>query len=367
MREKAFVDIHCHTAGIGAGGSGCFISPALRRSWKYRVYLQAFGVSEEELLKGGDGVVIRTLSERLSSSNRVSKAVILAMDGVVDSRGELDRARTEIFIPDEFTAAQVSLFPNLLFGASVNPGRRDALDRLDRAASDGAVLVKWLPSIQDIDPSDRRHIPFYRRLAALGLPLLTHTGNERSFTHAKNELGDPERLRLPLDEGVTVIAAHAASNGRNNGEKNHLRFLRLAKSHPNLYADISALTQANRLGHLEQLLRYEELHDRLVYGTDFPLINTGITSPWFHANRLGVGRLRDIIAESNPWDRDVLLKESLGVTEGIFANSGRILKPESMGMKAETGENAGVNRGLRCLMPALSVNSAGISIPTYEA
>jgi hypothetical protein len=344
MREKAFVDIHCHTAGVGAGGSGCFISPALRKSWKYRIYLQAFGIGEEELLEQGDGVVIRTLSEMLSRSSKVTKAVILAMDGVVDSRGELDRARTEIFIPNEFTAAQVRLFPNLLFGASVNPCRHDALDRLDRAASDGAVLVKWLPSIQNIDPSDKRHTPFYRRLASLGLPLLTHTGKEHSFTRANDELGDPERLRLPLEEGVTVIAAHAASNGVNHGEKNHDRFLRLAKSYPNLYADISALTQANRLGHLEQLLRHKELHDRLIYGTDFPLINTGITSPWFHGKRLGAGRLQDILAESNPWDRDVLLKESLGVTEQIFTNSGRILKPESVGMKAETSENAGQSR-----------------------
>ncbi len=325
MSETTIVDIHCHIAGIGAGGSGCFVSPALRNSWKYHLYLLAFGVTEAELASQGDALVIRRLSEGLASSHRVAGAVLLAMDGVIDSRGELDEKRTEIYIPNEFAAREIRRYPNLLFGASINPYRRDALDRLDKAKADGAVLVKWLPSIQNIDPADRRNIPFYRRLAALGLPLLTHTGNEHSFTFAQNALGDPERLRLPLDEGVTVIAAHAASNGRNGGERNHDRFIRLIKSCPNLYADISALTQLNRLGHLERLLRHRELHGRLLYGTDMPLINTGITSPWFHCYQLGHYALRSILAERNPWDRDVALKEKLGVTEEIFANSARQL------------------------------------------
>jgi len=325
MTDSTIVDIHCHTAGIGAGGSGCFVSPALRKSWKYRLYLRSFGVTETELLREGDGVVISRLSNSLAESRRVTAAVVLAMDGVIGENGELDTGRTELYIPNEFVAAEVRRHPNLLFGASVNPCRRDALERLDRAKAAGAVLVKWLPSIQQIDPADQRHIPFYRRLAELGLPLLTHTGEESSFTCTRDELGDPERLRLPLAEGVTVIAAHAASNGRNGGERNHDRFIRLCAEFPNLYADISALTQLNRLGHLPRLLRHEELHARLLYGTDMPLLNTGITSPWFHAYRLPPRTLLGVVAETNPWDRDVALKRALGVPAGIFANSAKLL------------------------------------------
>ena len=77
---------------------------------------------------------------------------------------------------------------------------------------------KWLPPIQHIDPANQRLVPFYLRLKELGLPLLSHTGSEHSFTRARNELGDPERLRLPLSLGVTVIAAHAAGSGRNQGK-----------------------------------------------------------------------------------------------------------------------------------------------------
>jgi predicted TIM-barrel fold metal-dependent hydrolase len=326
MPESTIVDIHCHTAGIGAGGSGCFVSPALRKSWRFPLYLNSFGVTETELHSEGDGIVIRRLSETLAGSRRVAKAVILAMDAVVGENGEPDAGRTELFIPNEFMSREVRRYSNLLYGASINPLRRDALDRLDRAAAEGAVLIKWLPAIQEIDPADKRFVPFYRRLAELGLPLLTHTGEESSVTRTRNELGDPERLRLPLAEGVTVIAAHAASNGRNAGQRNHDRFIRLAASFPNLYADISALTQLNRLGHLPRLLSHEDLHERLLYGTDMPLIKTGITSPWYHVYRLSSATVRRLAAIANPWDQDVELKLALGMTEEILANSARFLE-----------------------------------------
>jgi len=318
--QKSIIDIHCHTAGIGAGESGCFVSPALMQSWKYRIYLRAFGVTEQELRREGDALVLRRVSENLAKSQRVAAAVILAMDGVVGEDGELDRFRTEIFIPNEFIAAETRRYPNLLFGASINPLRRDAVKRLEQAAVSGAVLIKWLPSIQHIDPADQRLCPFYLKLKELGLPLLTHTGTESSFTRTRDELGDPERLRLPLSLGVTVIAAHAASNGKNQGESNHRRFLRLCGEYPNLYADISALTQLNRLGHLQRILKHKDLHSRLLYGSDMPLLNTGIVSPFAFPTCLSPGCMLGIARIANPWDRDVALKEALGVGEDILLN-----------------------------------------------
>ncbi len=80
------IDIHCHTAGIGAGNSGCFISPELRKSWKYRVYLNSFGVQEHELLQYGDELVLERLSASLTASGKVDMAVVLAMDGFWTAR-----------------------------------------------------------------------------------------------------------------------------------------------------------------------------------------------------------------------------------------------------------------------------------------
>ncbi|MEZ4601410.1 MAG: amidohydrolase family protein [Syntrophotaleaceae bacterium] len=325
MQDKV-IDIHCHTAGIGAGNSGCRISAKMRGSWKFRYYLKAFGVTSNELENEGDMLVLRRMSQQLAESSSVHQAVVFALDGAVDSSGQFDENLTELYIPDTFVEQACRQYPNLLFGASVNPYRPDALDRLERAVARGAVLLKWLPSIQGIDPSDNSLTPFYRRLAELGLPLLSHTGEEESFTRADNTLADPEKLRLPLEQGVTVIAAHCASNGRNGVERNFDRFLALMKKFPNLHGDISALTQINRLGHLQRILRYEQYHDRLHYGTDMPLPRTGLTSPWFQLGRLPFGTIRRLAALRNPWDQDLQLKLALGLPVRVLGNTPRLLR-----------------------------------------
>jgi predicted TIM-barrel fold metal-dependent hydrolase len=329
VQKIQVIDIHCHAAGIGAGNSGCFIGRRMRRSWKYAYYLKAFAVTSDELEKAGDILVLQRMSDQLANARSVDKAVVFALDGVVDAHSSLDESRTELYVPNEFISRACRQYANLLFGASINPRRRDALDRLDEAVGSGAVLLKWLPSIQGFDPADPSLVPFYRRLAELKLPLLCHTGKEESFSSADNALADPGKLRLALEQGVTVIAAHCASNGRNDGEPNFARFLALMNRYPNLHGDISALTQINRLGHLQRVLRYPEYQDRLHYGTDMPLPRTGLTSAWFQIGRLPLATIRRLSAYSNPWDQDLQLKLALGLPPQVFDNTVRLLGQEA--------------------------------------
>ncbi|XOF34222.1 MAG: amidohydrolase family protein [Candidatus Electrothrix sp. YB6] len=140
-------------------------------------------------------------------------------------------------------ARETEKFANLHFGASINPNRTDAVERLRQARRDGALLVKWIPSIMNIDPADPRHIPFYRAMAELGIPLLSHTGMEKSFAGSRNEPADPRRLELPLQQGITVIAAHIATTGKTEGENNFQRILPMLRQYPGLYVDISSLRQ----------------------------------------------------------------------------------------------------------------------------
>lgn len=319
------VDLHVHTAGIGAGNSGCFVSSALQESYKFRIYLDAFGVTREAVAREGDALLIRRISEKISESRRVGAGVILALDGAVDSAGELDRSVSEIYVPNEFVAQETARYTNLWFGASINPYRRDALERLDWAAAHGAVLVKWIPGIMQIDPSDPKLEPFYLRMKALGLPLLTHAGQERSFTRANDALADPERLRLPLRLGLTVIVAHIASTGANQGERDVDRLARLMAEYPNLYSEISSLTQANKPGYLEEALSRPEFAGRLCYGSDFPLINTPLVSPWYFPLRLTSSEMQTLAEIGNPWDRDVALKQALGVPPEIFSRTRDLL------------------------------------------
>lgn len=326
--EGGWLDMHVHAAGIGAGGSGAFVHPVLAESWRFPIYLRAFGVSREELEASGDGLVIERINAGVAASEQVGRAVVLALDGVVDGDGRLDREATQLYVPNEFVAAQVARYENLCFGASVNPHRHDALDRLDAAHAAGALLVKWIPNIMHIDPADDAIRPFYAKLRALGLPLLTHAGQERSFASAQDDLGDPRRLELPLSMGVTVIAAHVASTGEIDGADNFEHLLPMFERHPNLYADVSSLTQINKRGYLVRALEVPGLEERLVYGTDWPLQFFPLVSPFYHLDSIGWDDVRGVFAIDNPWDRDVALKVALGTPMEVFARSAEVLPVE---------------------------------------
>ncbi|MFQ5739880.1 MAG: amidohydrolase family protein [Acidobacteriota bacterium] len=326
LPDGGIIDLHCHCAGLGAGSSGCYLSPEMRRSWKYRLYLRGFGTTETELLKHGDQLGIKRIAELVKESRHVSAAVILALDCVVDRQGREDRPSTIFSIPNEFVARETARYPQLYFGASVHPYRRDAGRRLEWCRLHGARLVKWLPSIQWIDPADPGLEPFYRKLVELDLPLLSHAGDEASFTRALDELADPARLELPLSLGVRVIAAHVGSTGRNGGEDNMDRTVALMARFDNLWADVSALTQINRKRFFQRALATPKIHDRLLYGTDHPLTNMLIVSPWYFPLRLRIGQMLSISRVDNPWDRDVLLKQALGLPASVFRLPAEVLK-----------------------------------------
>ncbi len=324
LPEAPVIDIHVHAAGLGYG-SDSFISAEMKNSFKFELYLRAFGVTAKELQQDGDQVVIQKIAALVKQSRFLDAAVILALDGVIDENGQLDKSKTQVFIPNDFIARETARYPSLYFGASINPYRPDALERLERVKRQGAVLIKWLPNIQHIDPADQRIIPFYKKLIKLNLPLLCHTGQERSFSHADDRLGDPQRLRLPLSLGVTVIAAHIATTGEIQRQENYQRIVGLFEEYKNLYADISSLTQVNKSGYLNTALVEDRLNGRLIYGSDFPLVNTALVSPWYFPLNLTLKQMWRISAIENPFDRDIALKQALGTAAGIFSRGSTVL------------------------------------------
>jgi len=320
------IDMHCHTAGIGAGGSGAWISGEMRNSWKFGLYLRVFGSDEKTVTARGDASLMEIIARSIRESLHVDGAVILALDEPYDAEGRVDRGIGDVYVPNRFVGEAVKGFPELHFGASVHPNRADALEELAWSKANAAVLVKWLPNIQGIDPSDRRYGAFYEKLVELDLPLLTHVGDEDSFSKTNNALGDPRRLRLPLECGVRVIAAHVASAGVSEGQCNVERLLELMPEFPNLVADISTLTQWNRRKHLRKVLHDPRLEGRLMYGTDYPLTNTPLVTPLQYVLNLRIGEMWSLCRTRNSWDRDVRLKAALGVRQEVFRMSREYLR-----------------------------------------
>lgn len=326
LPQEGIVDMHCHVACLDEK-NGCFVSDSFRQNFRFPIYLRAMGTSIEELKAKGDGVVVENIHRQIMASHYVSKAVILAIDGVVDrSTGLLNRDATMVYVPNDFVAKQAKKYETLLFGASINPYRKDALQRLEDAKKQGAVLIKWIPSIMNIDPSDKALKAFYLKMIELNLPLLTHTGQEKSFTSANDTLADPKRLVLPLDLGVTVIAAHIATTGKNEGELDFERILPMFREYPNLYADISSLTQLNKLGYLNKALQQTDIMPHLIYGTDWPLQFFPLVSPWYFPLNLKLSDMWRLTGIDNVWDRDVALKQAMGVPTTVFTSGAKLLK-----------------------------------------
>jgi hypothetical protein len=325
------LDMHVHVAGIGAN-SDCSISSEMFNNWRYTIYLKAFGTDETDLRTNGDTIIFDRIAARLSDSKLVDGAVLLALDRPYDpDTGQPDEKLTEVYIPNDFVRDGCRRFTQLHYGASVNPDRPDWEKELVRVKKEGAVLIKWLPAIQHIDPSATRHEAFYRKLTKLKLPLLCHTGAEDSFSSSNDALGDPQLLRLALDTGVTVIAAHVATTGSIHGEAYIDRLLPMLQEYDNLYTDISSLTQLNKVHYPGRIIDIGAIRHKLIYGSDFPLISAGVgpfrlVSPWNFFWKVSWTQLARLSKISNDWDRDLLLKQALGFSVDCFTRSAKLLK-----------------------------------------
>lgn len=248
---------------------------------------------------------VERLLRVLDGSEKVKRAVLLGMDGIYDGNGVLDRTQTDFLISNRYVVQVAKRHPDIfLAGVSINPQRRDALDELERCAAEGAALVKFLPNAQCFDPADKRHLPFYRALARMKIPLLSHVGYEFSLAGRDQSAGDPQRLRAALDEGVSVIAAHGCSHGLFLPEPHLKTALEFARRYPRFYLDASALTLPSRVRMLFLLRRHPELQERLLFGTDYPLPVLAYPA---------LGRAYRSAAKANCFDRQAMVLESLGI------------------------------------------------------
>jgi len=298
---KTLIDCHVHLAALPDGDNGCHISPKLLKSPLFRFLLWKHQLSPSNPREANLKYLDDLLTE-LRASRHVQKAVLLGMDGAYDQNGRLNQAHTDFLISNDYVLKTARAYPNeFLAGVSINPQRRDAVEEVHRCADAGAALVKVLPNAQQFDPADTRYKAFYRTLAERKLPFLSHVGYEFSLIGKDQSAGDPNRLRLALDEGVTVIAAHGCSYGLIIYEKFLPTLHDLAKRYPNFYSDISALTQPNRFRMLLHLRQYPEVHERLLFGTDYPLSVFHVAA-W---GRVAFGALRKMIRTKNRFDRQV--------------------------------------------------------------
>ena len=341
LLERAYADVepaklldyHTHLLGTGEGGSGCYVNDRaltwrhpLERA-KFLVYRSAARIRDEERAE-------TQYLERLVAlaRNHGGRFVALAFDEYRDGDGHVDRDRTEFHVPNGHAMSVAARHPDLFVPAcSIHPYRPDALAELERCAAHGVRIVKWLPNSMGIDPSDARCVPFYARMRALDMVLMTHAGDEVAIEAGDNQhLGNPLRLRAALAAGVKVIATHFAGFGEGEDFDDParpriaawrllLRMMDEPRWHGLLFADISAATQANRTPEpLATLLMRGDLHHRLVNGSDYPLPAVNILIRTSKLETLGLisqaeRRALNEIYDFNPVVFDYVLKRTIRV------------------------------------------------------
>lgn len=312
------VDMHVHLFGV-LEKNGCWISSTQREHWTHPFLTRLLRIHDAP---DQDEAYVQTLVRMLRASS-LQKAVLQAWDGRIDPHGRVDRTRTtSLLVPNDYLFAIVRRFPDLFIPcASIHPYRADAIDELNRCADLGARMVKIHPPTMDADPAKPCLKNFYRTCRQRNIVVMVHTGHE----HAADIVGlhncDPLKLELPLEEGCTVIAAHAGTASFFDRDPFPGHFARLIRRYPNLYCDNSVLAILLRYRVLPELLRDSGVVERMVHGSDFPFPPNAMA--WW--NRMQPRTTARLLQEQNLLERDLQMKRALGVPEAVFERGARLL------------------------------------------
>jgi mannonate dehydratase len=324
-------DCHVHLAGLGDGGSGIEVGPQLS-SWLHplhyaqRLFYMNAGCAHEAPGKVDQAYVARLLN-LCDAMPAGFKVMLFAFERFHDARGDAHPEHSAFYVPNAWAAKLARDFPaRFEWVASLHPYRPTAVDDLKAAVANGARAVKWLPAAMGMDPAAAQCDAFYRALAESGTPLIVHCGEEQAVKGGdRAAYGNPLRLRRALDAGVKVVVAHCASLGRDLDDDGKSRpsfdlFLKLLaepRARDLLHGDISAITQRNRQPALiRTLLERQDLHARLLHGSDYPLPGiVPLTSPAALARagllpKAAVADL-DTLRQHNPLLFDFTLKRLL--------------------------------------------------------
>ena len=208
------------------------------------------------------------------------------------------------------------------------------MDRLEYCIENHAVLIKWIPAVQKINPIDENIAPFFQRLSKAEIPLLVHVGGEKTFRTVARELDDVDRLIPALDAGVKIIAAHSGTWPRGDKKSNQMPRLReLLKRYQNLWLDNSGICNPSRYFHLPKIAKDKLLSSRTLYGSDWPVPSNA----FYYWRQLGIKDIWSLESISNPLERDMAIKARFGYPESSFyraqevlANLDKWLEPEGV-------------------------------------
>ena len=326
------IDVHTHLAGLGHGGTGCYVTPQKFNSPMFRAMRWMLGIYSAHKSGRLDQSYLELLDNEIlsaSANGALDAVAIYAHDRIYTESGDIQSSGQELYVPNDYVftcAERESMRGRYLPAVSVHPYRRDALDETARWIERGAVALKWLPNSQCMDPRDRRCNPIFDLLALKKVPLIAHTGGEHTVRVVRPELGNPEVLRPALERGVTVTMAHSGTRSGMFDRHWLKQFYALVRQYPNCWGDTAAFCTPGRTRWIPMMLRDPDIVQKLIHGSDYPVPVTA----WFALQELGWRKVRELNRIPGILERDVMIKRALGLPDAVFANAARVLGAEAL-------------------------------------
>ena len=316
------IDGHVHFVGDGSHGSGCWLrcSTLLDRIIEPVVKAQA-GILKSSRQLGVDQAYEERLIGLIDSSS-LDAVLLLAMDYPYDPSGHCLKHKAKFYVPNDHVLSLAKKYSQIIPACSIHPARTDAIEELERCAEQGAIVLKLLPNCHNVDCSDIQYQPFWEKLSKLGMLFLAHTGGEFSVPVLNAKFADPRILRLPLECGVKVIAAHGAGKSGIFDPDYTADLLHMMDEFPNLFTDNSALASPNRWRTIPALLD-PKIQPRVIHGSDFPIPSGGF-GPWI-GKLLSNSEYINSRKIKNPLERDVFIKQAVGFQQSTFSRLADII------------------------------------------
>jgi predicted TIM-barrel fold metal-dependent hydrolase len=168
---------------------------------------------------------------------------------------------------NEFVTNICNNHPGRFIGfASVNPSRKDALQKIKNAIEQfGMKGLKFHPPLQDFYPNDKKLWPIYNLASDLEIPIVFHVGSTPFGNLVKLKQADP----LLIDDVANdfpylkIILTHLGTLWHNES-------FMITEKHPNVYIDTAAYPYE-----IEELLTEKLImrvgSEKFLFGTDFPM------------------------------------------------------------------------------------------------
>jgi predicted TIM-barrel fold metal-dependent hydrolase len=172
-----------------------------------------------------------------------------------------------INVPQELISDFVKAHSDRFIGwCSIDPNDEDCVDQLVYCVEElGLRGLKVAPIYQNWNPEDPKHVPFFKKVEELNLPVNIHQGT--SFVRP-----GPLKYANPiLLEDIAIACSDLRIIISHMGHPWEDECVVLIRKHPNLYSNVSALHYRPRRHYnaFMSALEYGVEH-KLIFGSDFP-------------------------------------------------------------------------------------------------